>query len=83
MSTLLLNLFGVMLLLNDVVTRAKSTKKRYDHNCFFTPVNCRHKLPLNAVVIKHDGTIEANIRRRMRPSYGLNLRRRKPFRTLK
>ncbi|KAH7719803.1 hypothetical protein AAVH_12755 [Aphelenchoides avenae] len=63
------------------------TEKRYDQNCFFSPMNCQHRLPSNAIIVKDDGSWVSAFERcpkcalRMKPSSGFNVRRRKAFRT--
>ncbi|KAH7705871.1 hypothetical protein AAVH_26917 [Aphelenchoides avenae] len=54
---------------------------KYNHNCFFTPINCQHKTPLKAVKVSDEDLKEAEKKCKdckLRPALGF-LRRRKYF----
>ncbi|KAH7709806.1 hypothetical protein AAVH_22933 [Aphelenchoides avenae] len=56
---------------------------KHNHNCFFTPINCKHRTPLTAVKVNGDDLKEAEKKCKdckLRPALGF-LRRRKYFYT--
>ncbi|KAH7712512.1 hypothetical protein AAVH_20167 [Aphelenchoides avenae] len=70
--------------LNAVTPSAEATTEpspKYNHNCFFTPINCQHKTPLRAVKVNDEDLKEAEKKCKdckLRPALGF-LRRRKYF----
>ncbi|KAH7712513.1 hypothetical protein AAVH_20168 [Aphelenchoides avenae] len=70
--------------LNAVTPSAEATTEpspKYNHNCFFTPINCQHKTALKAVKVNEDDLTEAGKKCKdckLRPALGF-LRRRNYF----
>ncbi|KAH7705870.1 hypothetical protein AAVH_26916 [Aphelenchoides avenae] len=63
------------------VATTEPSEPKYNHNCFFTPINCQHRTPLKAVKVNDEDLKEAEKKCKeckLRPALGF-LRRRKYF----